>query len=164
MPRFSEDPIIMDYSTKNAQIELALADLNCQLIPNYRKTAQTYGVDFSTLRRRFLGLTLSKEAAKSEHWQKLTNIQEEVLIELVNDLTDRAIPPTPQIPNNLAEELIKEPIGKNWVAGFIKRHQDRLKSIHLRPIDRKRVMSEYPPAYEHFFNLVTCLLLYFQLN
>ena len=107
---------------------------------------------------------MSKEAAKSEYWQKLTSVQEEVLIERVNQLTDRAIPPTPQIVKNLAEELIKAPLGKNWVGGFIKRYQDRLKCVYLRTIDRKRVMSENAPSYQLFYNLVPCFWLRFGLN
>ena len=56
---------------------------------------------------------MSKEAVKLEYWQKLTSIQKEVLIEQVNQLTDQAIPSTPQTVKNLAEELIKAPLGKN---------------------------------------------------
>ena len=103
----------MDNSTKSAQIELTLADLDRQLKPNYRATAKLYGIDWSTLQRRHLGITMSKEAAKLEYWQKLTSVQEEVLIEQVNQLTDQAIPPTPQTVKNLVEELIKAPLGKN---------------------------------------------------
>ena len=56
---------------------------------------------------------MSKEAAKLEYWQKLTSVQEEVLIEWINQLTDWAIPSTPQTVKNLVEELIKAPLGKN---------------------------------------------------
>ena len=147
----------MDYSTKEAQIELAIADLDRQLKPNYARTAKEYGLVASTLRRRHQGLTMSKEAAISEYWQKLTNAQEEVLIERINWLTDRALPPTPTIVHNLAEEIAGGPIGKNWVAEFVKRHQDRLKSIYLRTIDRKRVQSEYVPSYQRCYDMVTYL-------
>ena len=103
----------MDNFTKSAQIELALTDLDRQLKPNYCATAKLYGIDWSTLRRRHLGITMLKEAAKLEYWQKFTSVQEEVLIEQVNQLTDQAIPPTPQTVKNLVEELIKAPLGKN---------------------------------------------------
>ena len=78
----------MNNSINIAQIELALNDLNRQLIPKYCETARRYNVVKSTLRRRHQGITISREAAKSEHWQKLNNPQEEVLIEHVNNLTD----------------------------------------------------------------------------
>ena len=147
----------MDNSTKEAQMELAIADLDRQLKPNYARTAKEYGLVASTLRRRHQGLTMSKENAKSEYWQKLTNAQEEVLIERINWLTDRALPPTPTIVHNLAEEIIHGPIGKNWVAEFVKRHQDKLKSIYLRTIDQQRVQSEYAPSYQLCYDLVTYL-------
>ena len=100
---------------------------------------------------------MSKEDAKSEYWQKLTNAQEEVLIDRINWLTDRALPPTPSIVHNLAEEIAEGVIGKNWVAEFVKRYQDRLKSVYLQTIDRQRVQSEYVPSYQHCYNLVTPL-------
>ena len=144
----------MNNSTNNAQIELAIADLNRQLKPNYDRTAKAYGLVTSTLRRRHKGITMSREAAKSEYWQNLTSAQEEVLIGRINYMTDRAIPPTPAFVKSLAEEIIQRPIGKNWVAEFVKRHQDRLKSVYLRNIDQKRVKSEYAPSYQLCYDLV----------
>ena len=85
-------------------------------------------------------------------------------MEQINYLTDQAIPPTPQIVRNLAQEITKTCVGKDWVAAFIKRHQNRLKSVYLQLIDQKCVKSEYPPAYEHFYELVVCFWLHFELN
>ena len=56
---------------------------------------------------------------------------------------------------NFAEEMIGRPVGKNWTAGFIRRHSDRLKSAYLRCIDNKRVKAGFPPLIEHFFSLVS---------
>ena len=106
-------PIIMNNSIRNAQIELTLADLDCQLILNYLCTAKEYGLVESTLRRCYQGKTVSIEEAKSEYWQKLTSIQEDFLVEWINYLTDQAIPPTPQIVRNLAQEITKTCIGKD---------------------------------------------------
>ena len=44
---------IMDNSTKNASIELAINDLNRQLILNFRGTAKKYSFVKSTLRQKF---------------------------------------------------------------------------------------------------------------
>ena len=57
----------MNNSTRNAQIELALADLDRQLILNYLHTAKEYGLVESTLRRHYQGKTVSIEEAKSEY-------------------------------------------------------------------------------------------------
>ena len=56
-------------------------------------------------------------------------------MEQINYLTDQAIPPTPQIVRNLAQEITKTCVGKDWVAAFTKQHQNRLKSVYLQPID-----------------------------
>ena len=144
----------MDNSTKNASIELAIDDLNRQLRPNFRGTAKKYGLVESTLRRRFKGQTVSIEAARAITHQRLSIVQEEVLIERINQLTDRGLPPTGSIVRNLAEELLQDRVGKNWTSGFVHRHKDRLKSLYLRNIDRKRHQSEYAPMFKQFYDLV----------
>jgi hypothetical protein len=53
-------------------IDLAIADLNKQAVPNYSGTAKLFQVDRTTLRRRFLRKQLSLQQACSESTQKLT--------------------------------------------------------------------------------------------
>ena len=93
---------IMDCSTYNARIDLAVADLHQQEKPNFKATARKHIVNNTTLKRRYQGRQLSKQAASSEYRQYLTFAQEETLIGLINSLTDRGIPPTSQIIRNLA--------------------------------------------------------------
>ncbi|KAL2044104.1 hypothetical protein ABVK25_012466 [Lepraria finkii] len=93
---------IMDCSTHNARIDLAVADLHQQEKPNFKATARKYAVNSTTLKRRYQGRQLSKQAASSEYRQYLTFAQEETLIGLINSLTDRGLPPTSQIVRNLA--------------------------------------------------------------
>ena len=71
----------MNNSIMEALIELAIDDLNRQLKSNFHATTKKYGLITTTLMRRYNGITMSREAAKSEYWQALTNVQEEVLIE-----------------------------------------------------------------------------------
>ena len=47
-------------STNMASIDLALADLNAQLVPNIRATARKFQLIESTLRRRWNGQTTSR--------------------------------------------------------------------------------------------------------
>ena len=103
----------MAQSTHNARIELAIADLANQTKPNYIAIAKKYGVARITLRDRYLGQSLSVQAAASKYRQRLTLVQEEALIEYINSLTNRRLPPTSRIIRNLAEEIIGRPIGKN---------------------------------------------------
>ena len=144
----------MQNSTHNARIELALADLKDQKKPNILATAKKFHLVESTLRRRWNGETMSKQAAISEFKQLLTYVQEEALIEQINRLTDRGLPPTVYMVRNLAEEVLGRPTGKNWTSEFVKRHQDRLKSVYLRNLDNNRVQSEYAPLYKYFYSLV----------
>ena len=138
-----------------ASIEAAINDLNSQSIPNYRATAKKYGLVESTLRRRFKGETASIEVARAAAHQRLSIVQEEVLIEKINQLTDRGLPPTSSIVRNLAEKILQDRVGKNWTSGFVHRYKDRLKSFYLRNINKKRYQSEYAPIFKQFYNLVS---------
>ena len=100
-------------STYEERIEAAIADLESQDIPRYRPTAKKYSVQHSTLRRRFLGLQTSRAIADSESRKRLTNVQEDVLIGHINDLSERGLPPIPQMVYNIAEEIIQGKLRKN---------------------------------------------------
>ncbi len=147
----------MDCSTHNARIDLAVADLHQQEKPNFKATARKHAVNSTTLKRRYQGRQLSKQAASSEYRQCLTLAQEETLIGLINSLTDRGIPPTSQIVRNLAQEMIGRPVGKNWTGDFVKRYKNRLRSLYLRNIDSQRMKAEYAPLFKQFYDLVTLL-------
>ena len=66
------------------------------------------------------------------------------------------MPPTSRIVRNLAEEMVGSVVAKNWMAGFVRRHKDRLKSLYLRTIDNMRKKSEYAPVFKLFYHLVKC--------
>jgi hypothetical protein len=145
------------------RIPEAIADLESQEVPNVKATAEKYDVTRKTLENRWKGKSTSMEEAISTHRQCLTNSQERALIQLINRLTDRGMPPTTAIVKNLAEEIRGCAVGKNWTASFVNRHQNELKSLYLKSIDSKRVKGEYAPAYELFYKLVKSFyaLLYF---
>ena len=149
----------MAKSTHNARIELAIADLNQQEIPNVMGTAKKFNLVESTLRRRWKGKTLSQDAASSLYKQRLTLAQEEELIQQINTLTDRGLPPTSRMVRNFAEETIGESVSKNWTGDFVRRYKDRLKSLYLRNIDSQRIKSEYAPLFKQFYDLVIFILL-----
>ncbi|KAF2175824.1 hypothetical protein K469DRAFT_609322 [Zopfia rhizophila CBS 207.26] len=73
--------------------------------------------------------TTSNQEAKSVYLKRLIDAQEDVLLRHINNLTDRGMPP-------IMEEMIKEPIGKNWVYRFCQRYNDQIKSGYLRNIDQ----------------------------
>jgi hypothetical protein len=97
---------------------------------------------------------MSQQAASSEYKQRLTNTQETVLIQQINRLTDRGLPPTSSIIRSLAEEMIQGPVSKNWTGDFVRRHKSKLTSLYLRNIDSQRTKAEYPPMFKYFYTLV----------
>jgi transposase-like protein len=138
----------------NERIDLALASLEQQLVPNYSKTAREFSVHRTILMRRHKEISMSREQATSEHRKCLTNVQEEALISVINKLFIRRLPPTTQIIKNLAEEIIGREVNKNWTAHFVHRYRDQLKSLYLHKIDSLRAKSKYGPLYRHFFDSV----------
>jgi F0F1-type ATP synthase membrane subunit b/b' len=132
----------------------ALAALESQEKPNYKATAQEFNIGRTALSRRHQGKTTSRATANSEYRQLLTNAQEQQLINQINRLSVRHMPPTSQIVRNMAEEIIKGAVHKNWTANFVRRHKDELKSLYLRNIDNQRAKSEFALMFEHFYQLV----------
>jgi hypothetical protein len=92
----------------------ALADLESYSKPNYTAIAKKHGVGRHALSCRHQGQTTSRRDFFSNHKQCLTDIQEGLLIDHINRLTDRGIPPTSQMVKNFAEEMIGRAVGKNW--------------------------------------------------
>lgn len=145
----------------DSRIKAALEDLKSQDSVNYAAAARKWDISSTTLRRRHQGKSTSRADANSKYRQRLTNVQEDTLLEYIDSLTRRNLPPTSQIVQNLAEELAGGPVGKNWTGQFIKRHSKRITSIYLRPIDKSRVAAESIHTFEQFYALVLCFTTFF---
>jgi hypothetical protein len=141
-------------SSHDARIALALAEIGSENKPNYAEYARKYELDRTTLSRRHRGKTVSRKEATSEHRQNLTTLQEQELIHHINHLSDRNLPPTAEIVQNIAEEMFRYIIGKNWTGNFVRRHQRVLKSLYLRNIDNQRIKAEYLPLFKFFYDMV----------
>lgn len=76
-----------------ALIEVALADLASQDLPNYTQTAKKFNVDRFALSRRYRGKTASVKEEK-QVTSFLTNQQEKTLINYISKLAERGIPST----------------------------------------------------------------------
>jgi hypothetical protein len=138
----------------NARIQAAIADLESQDHQNIAATAKKWEVKRETLSKRFRGKTGSNQDATSYARRQLTDTQEKTLIQYINKLSDRGIPPTPQIVKNLAVEIAGIKLGKNWVSRFCKRHQKDLKSVYLRTINHKRKLADNSAYFQHFYEQV----------
>lgn len=140
--------------TKSRSIDKAVAAIRSGECANQSDAGRKYGVHPTSIGKRLAGKTRSKFNYLSESCQCLTNTQEKRLIQYINKLSDRGMPPTSQIVKNLAEEIRKRPVGKNWVAQFVKRKGNELHSMYLRNIDNIRVAAEYKPVFNLFYKLV----------
>jgi len=111
-----------------APIDLALEELH-SLKPgktvNIIKTAEKYGVNRSTLSRRFNGVSRPKQAQYNDQ-RFLNNEQSNTLIKWVNRLNERGLPPIWQTLANLAKDITGVKPGKNWATWWLKRHLDEL--------------------------------------
>jgi Tc5 transposase DNA-binding domain len=113
-------------------MEQALDALKAQERPNFKKTAEVFGVNRTTLMMRFKGQRVSRE----EHRKLLTNAQEDELLYHVDQLTLLGLPPTPQMLKNFVEEINKQPVGERWIRRFRQRHANRIDSLYLRAINQ----------------------------
>jgi hypothetical protein len=102
-----------DKYVKSKRIDPVVAIIRRGEFSDYAKAAKEYKCDCRAMSRWIRGLTKSKKEADSFWRQCLTDEQEEVLIQRINDLTDRGMPPTSQIIKNLAEEIRGECVRKN---------------------------------------------------
>lgn len=142
----------------NARIESALEELSTQERINYKKTAEKWEVERTTLAKRHKGQTGTIQAANSEVRQRLTYMQEETLVGHINRLTLRGTPPTSRIVRNIAEEISGQSLGPNWTTRFVKRHEKQLKSLYLRTIDNMRKKADYAPYFRYLYDLVSVKL------
>ena len=125
-----------------ARMVLALDDLGKQTKPNLLGTAKKWEVNRTTLTRHFNGTQMSRADFLSESIQCLTVDQEQVVLGFINMLTDRSCPPTSQIVRNVAEEVSKGTVGKNWVARFSTQYKDQLHAGYLGLIDSACVKAD----------------------
>ena len=140
-----------------SDIEKALAELREQDLPNFTEVSRKYDFHRTTLSRRYYGQTTSRDDPTNIYNRCLAKHEEDALVGLINRLTKKRLPPTPQIVKNLVEEMRGSTVGKNWVGKFVKRCRNELKSIYLCRIDNKCIKSEYRPTYQLFYNLVELL-------
>ena len=123
---------------------------------SYAKVAEEFGVKESTVRRRALsvGLSLSEFNASK---QKLTLAEEEILVTSILEASRRGFPPTH---HQIAMEAdciqsahfneSYQPVGKQWVNAFLRRHSKIIKSHWSAPLSTIRAQSANPHAILNF--------------
>ena len=146
---------IMSHPTNIDPMDSALAALRAKEGKNVLATAKAHDVERMTLKRRYDGTHLSHAQAASMYRRKLNDAQEEELVRYIKELTDKGLPPTSKMIKNIAEEIACDSVGKNWIEGFLKRHENELTSRHLANIDFRRKKCERKDFFETFYQLVS---------
>ena len=104
----------MGRADKSAQVTKAVLAIRSGEFKDYSNAVKKFHCSHTAVMRRIKGLTKTRQEANSFYHQCLTTDEEEILISRINKLTDRGLPLTSQIVRNLAEEIRREPVGKNW--------------------------------------------------
>ncbi|KAF1937162.1 hypothetical protein EJ02DRAFT_304405, partial [Clathrospora elynae] len=91
----------------------------------YTAIAHAHGVNRVTLAQRHKHSQVSCEARAIKQ-QKLDPQQELELVQYIEGLTRRALPPTREMIQNFASQVAKEPVGEGWETCFINRNSKHL--------------------------------------
>ena len=145
-------------SNLEGRISLALHALSTGHCTSVRAAATYYDVPRVTLARRQHG-TLPQRGTRSVTC-KLTQTEEGILLQRILDLDLQGFPPQLAIVRDIANILLSnrvkpptQPIGKNWVTNFVKRHPS-LQTKYNRKYDYQRAMCEDPKQVQAWFQLV----------
>ncbi|EMD67024.1 hypothetical protein COCSADRAFT_351630 [Bipolaris sorokiniana ND90Pr] len=101
---------------------------------SYREAAKIFGVDRNTLARRHQNKTQSRDDATHQR-QLLSPPQESELIKYIQDLTERALPPTRSIIKNYVSVIAEWEPSDSWISRFLRRHRDQLTTKFVTGID-----------------------------
>ena len=145
-------------SNLEGRIALAIQALQSNQILSVRAAATTYDVPNSTLQRRYSGARSRRETRPVAC--KLTQNEEDVLLQRILDLDAQGFPPQLSIVRDIANIILssrsKQPllsVGKNWVTNFVKRYP-LLQAKYNRKYDYQRAMCEDRGQIEGWFRLV----------
>jgi len=108
----------MGRTDKSARIAKVIAAIESGEIKDYSKADRRFKVNHTTISRRIKGVTYLREEVDLLYRQSLISTQEKVLVEQINRLADRRVPPTSQMAKNLAEEIRGKEVGKNWIGQY----------------------------------------------
>jgi DDE superfamily endonuclease/Tc5 transposase DNA-binding domain len=117
--------------------------------------ARVYHIPRTTLFNRLHGKPSRQETRPNS--QKLTSLEESVIVRHILDLDSRSFPPRKSCVEDMANRILTDRnarrVGKNWTSNFVRRQPD-LRTRFNRAIDYQRVLSEDPDAYNAWFRLV----------
>jgi len=132
-------------------IDEALASICGQKDVNYTAVADKFGCNRSTLSRRHRGITTSRKNIIAIYHSLLSKAQQSELVNYINKLSNKGIPPTILVVRSLTMDICKTRPGKCWTWRFVKAHSDRLDYSFLRSINLARRKADSLEVYRAWF-------------
>jgi len=138
-----------------ANIQLTISALDRKQFNTERSAINTFNVPRSTLRDRRAGKPARRDCQPNS--KKLTQLEEEVIVNYILDLDRRGFAPTYAAVRDMADKLLAArdagQVGQKWPANFVRR-TDSLKTRFNRAYDRQRALCEDPVLIRSWFELV----------
>jgi hypothetical protein len=138
----------MPLSNTEGRLLLALNAYNNGQFSSLLAAADTYDVNYHTLRKRLLGISSRRDVRPNSC--KLTSIEEEVVLQRILDLDAQGYPPRLRYVREMANIVLAsrgdaspQTVGKNWPDNFVKR-QETLCMKYRRRKDYQRDKCEDP--------------------
>jgi hypothetical protein len=145
----------MESLSKENRLNMALSAMEKDSQLGFREAARIYKVSRTTLARREKGIASPSDTTPKT--RRLTNLEEQTLVDYIIDLISRAFPPRMSGVEDMANELLRmrgaSPVGTKWSYNFIQR-QPALKTRYNRKYDYQRAKCEDPTLIKEWFNLV----------
>ncbi|KAI9036261.1 transposase [Aspergillus affinis] len=140
---------------QEGRIQLAIQTFEKRGIQSIRRAAAVFNVPYSTPRDRLMGHSFQPELRN--HMHRLSETQQESSIKWIEARDKRGVTPRPSHLQQMANIILQEesktplqPIGKNWVTQFIRRH-DSLKCRFARRYNYQRALCEDPKVIGDWF-------------
>ena len=91
---------------------------------------------------------------KNINQQKLTPQQELELVEYIEKLTARRLPPTREMIANFVSSIAREPVSESWVTRFLNKYSAHLISQYSTGMDANRHNADSYAKYKLYFDLL----------
>jgi hypothetical protein len=132
-------------SLKEADVHLAVSSIENSQIESIYRAVAVYNIPETTLRHQRAGMAARRDCPPNS--KKLTQREEEVLVQYILDLDHRGFAPTYAAVRDMADRLLAArgagDVGVHWARNFVKR-TDSLKTRFNRTYDRQRALCEGP--------------------
>jgi hypothetical protein len=143
---------------QEGRIELAIAAHKKQKFSSVRELARVYEVPETTLRSRLRGRPARVTVRANCH--KLTENEENTLVNWILDLDKRGLPPRHAFVRNMANHLLSQRgskrfkgVGEKWVTNLVNRRTE-IKTRFSRRYDYSRAKCEDPKVIREWFDSV----------